>query len=30
MKDYKPEQFYISTEEQIAKVTVQLADSFLR
>jgi predicted nuclease with TOPRIM domain len=30
MKDKKPELFYISVEEQIAKITVQLAGSFLR
>ena len=30
MKDHKPELFHISTEEQIAKITVQLAGSFLR
>jgi len=30
MKDHKPELFHIITEEQIAKITVQLAGSFLR
>jgi len=30
LKDQKPELFHISVEEQIAKITVQLAGSFLR
>ena len=30
MKDQKPELFYITAEEQIAKITAQLAGSFLR
>lgn len=30
MKDQKPELFYITAEEQIAKITVQLAGPFLR
>ena len=30
MKDQKPELFHISVEEQIAKITVQLAGSFLK
>ena len=30
MKDHKPELFHTSVEDQIAKITVQLAGSFLR
>ena len=30
MKDHKPELFHITVEDQIAKITVQLAGSFLR